>query len=1400
MSRAPDRFPRAVWLIPILLLASGNLRADVSTYPFFGLREYQTGNDPRGVAAGDFDRDGWPDLAVTNNDDDTVLVLHNRGDGSYETGRTYPTGPQPLAVLAVDVNQDGRLDLLVEDDQSNEASLLLGNADGSFQDEIRLAAERIDLSPKLANVDGDSTLDLLTFRAIAATYELSVQRGNGDGTFQAPERTAISGVGTVKDFAVGDFDGNGRPDVAYSRNQEWFIYLNDGSGHFSLSSGAQAATTGQVGDIEAGDLDGDGDLDLVLALGGMKQIEVLVNAGDGSFAPSPQPLDFSVSGVGMDGTPETLGLADLDGDHRPELFVGLFRAGGGTSTAETRLLWLANQSLPDDPRFPYLRQTRLVDGVRGIAFADVDRDGVPNAIVGGGQMDPPLGPYDAVAVLAYALDSGVPELEVRQGNVYGDVLNLDVGDLRGTPDPEIIFTSRFDGDDFAYVVENLGAGTFSDVPENAYVTVQATDAAIADFNPDEPVYPECRDVATGGAGELGARPGDCLGQFLVVYPVVTGFFTDITELEAADLDLDGHADIAFGDRHGGFGYLLSDGDGNFPFSPLPIYAGDVSDLELADLDLDGDLDFLATDDVGRVFVVKPNGFAPGGGVPQYSDVLPSGANPTALAVGDFDGDAFPDVAVAGAHAVYLYRNQQDGTFAPDGEITAGIALPQDIAAGDVDGDGLDDLAVLDGTDGRENVALYRAAGGGAFEPPYRITSGVPGFIAEPTAVLLPDFDGDGRADLVVGNSSSVSLGKGLKIYRNRGPFTPVPEPGATVAAVVAAAVLAGIARRRRGRCILVSSRVRAIAAATALAHVSPAAADFPCTSQAPTSDPPLPDYAACVKIDINPQGQPGTYVELEDQLVFGLASETSVDPRASGSAKASAGLLKLSAEARIVPQEPLLSNAESFVSARFRYPVKIESPGLDGSAGQLVGIFAWHGNTVADGSPVTDDAGGMAFAVVRVCGIPATDEYTTACPTDRIADQVLDIACFGKFDQGQCIAAGTWGYTLEPVIDFVYGEAFYIGADAGLGARIDNWDTGIAEFEGHTRADFVGTGRWMGVQEVRNALGQPVAEWTLTDLGGEGVDFSQPIPAPEPGELAAGLASFAGLCLRVRRRQRLRVLLALAVAASPGTARAEAILTNGSSWLELLISGEVGASTCRTDPACPYVDYENWYSYDAGLDLTLPVSKTVGIDVGQDGIAVGAADAFGAVSLTLDGDMLTGGVMDLSAGVTGRIDEVYAPDEGLPGASLVLRATAGVTVSFTLDAPVAIRMLGAFSAELPSATLFPDFVDSYQPKLDFYGTGIAPPSFAVTSPGGFDSGWIALPVGPDYVLRATIGPGQGSFENEECEACVGALLDTSDLLHLEFAILPVPEPDAAALGLATVWGLGAHATRRARRG
>src|SRR6266851_444386 len=59
---------------------------------------------PYSVAVGDFDRDGTPDLAVTNAGSNTVSVLLGNGDGTFQTARNFPAGNLPFSVAAGDFN------------------------------------------------------------------------------------------------------------------------------------------------------------------------------------------------------------------------------------------------------------------------------------------------------------------------------------------------------------------------------------------------------------------------------------------------------------------------------------------------------------------------------------------------------------------------------------------------------------------------------------------------------------------------------------------------------------------------------------------------------------------------------------------------------------------------------------------------------------------------------------------------------------------------------------------------------------------------------------------------------------------------------------------------------------------------------------------------------------------------------------------------------------------------------------------------------------------------------------------------------------------------------------------------------------------------------------------------
>jgi hypothetical protein len=186
----------------------------------------------------------------------------------------------------------------------------------------------------------------------------------------------------------------------------------------------------------------------------------------------------------------------------------------------------------------------------------------------------------------------------------------------------------------------------------------------------------------------------------------------------------------------------------------------------------------------------------------------TGAGPRLLATGDFTGDNTTDVVTANSADVSLLKGNGDGTFAAfgtialPGQIVAGNPnpgpLPQNpisIATGDLNGDGKLDLVVGGGTsfsvlqgcgyygcyyqnvnDGYVNVLLGNGAGGfGPAEVHHLGTNRSPG------AIAVGDINGDGKADVITGNSSgdlSVLLGDGTGAVGdpiNSGSGSPLPS-------------------------------------------------------------------------------------------------------------------------------------------------------------------------------------------------------------------------------------------------------------------------------------------------------------------------------------------------------------------------------------------------------------------------------------------------------------------------------------------------------------------------------------------------------------------------------------------------------------------------------------------------
>jgi len=185
------------------------------------------------VAVGDFNGDGALDLAVTNFNFASVSVLLGLGDGTFADARRFGVGSDPDSVAVGDFNGDGVLDLAVANYGTpprfldGSVSVLLGNEDGTFAAQRRFGVGSRPFSIAVGDFNGDGKPDLAVANSgTSPNYpdsSISVLLGLGDGTF-ADERRF--GVGSNPDsVAVGDFNGDGALDLAVANGGSYDVAI-----------------------------------------------------------------------------------------------------------------------------------------------------------------------------------------------------------------------------------------------------------------------------------------------------------------------------------------------------------------------------------------------------------------------------------------------------------------------------------------------------------------------------------------------------------------------------------------------------------------------------------------------------------------------------------------------------------------------------------------------------------------------------------------------------------------------------------------------------------------------------------------------------------------------------------------------------------------------------------------------------------------------------------------------------------------------------------------------------------------------------------------------------------------------------------------------------------------------
>ena len=627
---------------------------------------------PTNVGIGDFNRDGKMDLAITHGEFSTAAVAILIGDGSGGFG---PPANFPIiawkSLVVADFNNDGNADVFVSQDDAAFAQILLGNGSGGLGGGSNVNAP-FSQRAVARDFNKDGKLDLAT---VGGSDFLSVLLGNGAGNFSTPKTFPVNGAGFID---TADLNNDGNLDLVTAGN-DISVLTGDGAGNFG------AATTVSLGfptsTVTVADFNGDTKPDIAVS-GNQSLIAVLAGNGNGGFG---TPAVYRINTSALD-----IVSGDFDGDSKADVAIT------NTSFVSMSLFF--------------------GDGSGNLRFAsDI-----------------------AVGSSPYAIRSGDLNNDGHDDLVYTNIAHNTVS-----------------------VLISNGSGGFGS-PTTFAVGTEPRSVALADFNGDQKL-----DLVTANsnASSVSVLLGDGQGAFGPASNLnVPGFNPESVAI--GDLNNDGKPDLAVVYRSASLvSILLANGSGGFgsPTSfPVPVGG---SDIAINDLNRDGLPDLVIANFSG-ISVLLGNGstgFGP-------ATTLPTVAR--ALVVDDFNGDGKSDIAATGNQNINVLLGDGGGGFGQPTSFPAPFAQSF-LRSADFTGDGNADLVTLGISS--STVSIFPGNGSGGFAAPITYEGGT-GTITR--QITTGDFNSDDHPDIALTDQSG-----NVGVIFNSCSATPVSRPTLSIGSV-----------------------------------------------------------------------------------------------------------------------------------------------------------------------------------------------------------------------------------------------------------------------------------------------------------------------------------------------------------------------------------------------------------------------------------------------------------------------------------------------------------------------------------------------------------------------------------------------------------------------------------------